>query len=60
MFIAWARSDRVIPWSVCRKAARRFPVRHIQLFRGGHAAFLENPKDFAKSFRRFVANTVTR
>lgn len=60
VWIAWARSDRVIPWAICRKAARRFPVHRVQLFRGGHAAFLENPKDFAKGFRRFVAKYASR
>jgi pimeloyl-ACP methyl ester carboxylesterase len=60
VFIAWARSDRVIPWSVCRKAVKKSPLHRIELFRGGHAAFLENPKDFAKSFRRFVQKYLGR
>ncbi len=54
VWIAWARSDRVIPWALCRAAARKFPNRKITLFRGGHSAFLENPERFAKAFRAFA------
>jgi pimeloyl-ACP methyl ester carboxylesterase len=54
VWIAWARSDRVIPWALCRTAARKFPDRKIQLFRGGHSAFIENPQRFAKGFRAFA------
>ena len=54
VWIAWARSDRVIPWAFCRAAARKFPSRKITLFPGGHSAFLENPERFAKGFRAFA------
>jgi len=54
VWIAWARSDRVIPWALCRAAARKFPNRKITLFRGGHSAFVENPERFAKGFRAFA------
>lgn len=54
VWIAWARGDRVIPWSMCRAAARKFPNRKITLFAGGHSAFLENPERFAKGFRAFA------
>lgn len=54
VWIAWAKSDRVIPWAMCRAAVRKFPNRKIQLFRGGHSAFLENPESFAKGFRAFA------
>lgn len=54
VWIAWARSDRVIPWAMCRAAVRKFPNRKIQLFPGGHSAFLENPERFAKGFRAFA------
>src|SRR6185437_15398709 len=53
VWIAWARSDRVIPWALCRGAARKFPNRKIALLRGGHSAFLEAPDRFAKAFRAF-------
>lgn len=54
VWIAWARPDRVIPWAMCRAAARKFPNRKITFFRGGHAAFLENPERFARGFRAFA------
>lgn len=54
VFLAWARSDRIIAWSRSRKAARRFRNKRIELFRGGHAAFLEDPEQFARSFLRFL------
>jgi pimeloyl-ACP methyl ester carboxylesterase len=54
VLIAWAKSDRVIPWSLNRKAAREFPLFRAILFRGGHAAFLEDPKRFARAFRQFA------
>ncbi|HUJ03780.1 MAG TPA: alpha/beta hydrolase [Rhizomicrobium sp.] len=54
VWIAWARGDRVIPWMLCRAAARRFPNRRVTFFRGGHSAFLENPERFAKGFRAFA------
>jgi len=54
VFIAWAKSDRVIVWSFCRKAARKFTDVRIAFFRGGHAAFLEDTERFARAFRQFA------
>lgn len=54
VFLAWARSDRIIAWSRSKAAARKFRDRRVQLFRGGHAAFLEDPERFARAFRRFA------
>jgi 4,5:9,10-diseco-3-hydroxy-5,9,17-trioxoandrosta-1(10),2-diene-4-oate hydrolase len=54
VFVAWAKSDRVIAWSLCAKAARRFPDVRIEFFRGGHAAFLEDTERFARAFQQFV------
>jgi 4,5:9,10-diseco-3-hydroxy-5,9,17-trioxoandrosta-1(10),2-diene-4-oate hydrolase len=54
VFVAWAKSDRVIVWSLCAKAARSFPDVRIEFFRGGHAAFLEDPERFARAFRQFA------
>ena len=54
VFIAWAKSDRIIAWSLCRKAARRFSDARMTFFRGGHAAFLEDAQRFARAFRQFA------
>jgi hypothetical protein len=37
---------------------RRFRDRHIQFFRGGHAAFLEDGARFAKALRAFAERCV--
>ncbi|HKD23475.1 MAG TPA: alpha/beta hydrolase [Rhizomicrobium sp.] len=54
VLVAWAKSDRVIAWSLSRKAARRFRDVRVKRFRGGHAAFLEDPERFARAFRSFA------
>lgn len=54
VFLAWAKSDRIIAWSRSKATAKKFRDRRVQLFRGGHAAFLEDPERFARAFRRFV------
>ena len=58
VWLAWARSDRLVAWSRARKAAARFPLHAVTLFRGGHAAFLEDPDRFAEGFREFVSGKV--
>jgi 4,5:9,10-diseco-3-hydroxy-5,9,17-trioxoandrosta-1(10),2-diene-4-oate hydrolase len=54
VFIAWAKSDRAIPWSLNRKVVRKFADVRIKLFCGGHAAFLEDAQRFARAFRQFA------
>jgi 4,5:9,10-diseco-3-hydroxy-5,9,17-trioxoandrosta-1(10),2-diene-4-oate hydrolase len=51
---AWAKSDRLIPWAKSRAAAEQFPRHAVRLFRGGHAAFLEDADAFAAAFREGV------
>lgn len=55
---AWASRDRILPWSRSRRAATAFPDHRVELFRAGHAAFLEDPDRFAASLRRFAASVV--
>lgn len=54
VFIAWAKSDRAIPWSLNRKIVQKFADVRVKLFRGGHAAFLEDAQRFARAFRQFA------
>jgi pimeloyl-ACP methyl ester carboxylesterase len=54
VFLAWAKSDQIIAWSRSKPAAQKFRDKRIELFRGGHAAFLEDPERFARAFRRFA------
>jgi pimeloyl-ACP methyl ester carboxylesterase len=54
VWLAWAKSDQLVAWSRSKRAALRFPNRTVTLFRGGHAAFLEDPERFAQKFVNFA------
>jgi len=55
-WFAWARRDRVIPLSVCMPCIEKMRNANITKFDAGHAAFLEQPEEFACEFRRFAAS----
>lgn len=55
IWIAWARRDRVIPLRVCRPAIERLKHASLDVFDGGHSAFLEQPDEFAAKFQQFVS-----
>ncbi len=55
---AWAKKDRILPWSQSRQGAERFPHMSVRFFDAGHAAFLEDPDAFAREFRSFVAGVL--
>lgn len=54
VWVAWARSDRVIPLALVRPAIHRLKNASLTLFRGGHTPFLEDPDAFATEFRRIA------
>lgn len=56
VLLAWAKQDRVLPWSRCKGAASAFRDARVELFEGGHAAFLEDPARFEQAFRTFAAS----
>jgi len=56
VWIAWARKDRVIPLSVCMPCIAKMRNAGVTRFDAGHAAFLEQPEEFAREFRNFAAN----
>jgi pimeloyl-ACP methyl ester carboxylesterase len=59
VFYAWAKDDQVVAWSRSKAAALRAPNHHVEMFRGGHAPFLEEPDAFARSFiayARYIAS----
>ncbi|GGE24085.1 alpha/beta hydrolase [Primorskyibacter flagellatus] len=56
VLIAWARSDKAIRLDVCRPAIARIPDHRLHLFRGGHAAFLEDPEAFMPVLGEFLEN----
>ena len=54
VLIAWAKDDFVLPLKGTRPAFQRFPNQRLEVFEGGHAAFLEDPERFEQSLRRFL------
>jgi pimeloyl-ACP methyl ester carboxylesterase len=55
VWFAWAKGDKVIPLARCRPAIDAMKAATVSTFAGGHAAFLEQPGEFAEGFARFVA-----
>lgn len=55
VWFAWAKKDKLIQLKACRPAIDAMPHATLTVFRAGHAAFLEQPKRFAKGFRKFAA-----
>lgn len=51
----WAKGDRINQLKRCRPAIERFPNARLETFRGGHAAFLEDPDAFGESLERFLS-----
>lgn len=54
VWVAWATGDKVIPLSRCLPAIQFMKNARMTKFGGGHAAFLERPRPFARAFRRFA------
>jgi pimeloyl-ACP methyl ester carboxylesterase len=54
VFFAWAKQDQIVAWSRSKRAVRAIPGAEVQMFRGGHAAFLEDPDAFVASFLSFA------
>ena len=53
VLLAWAKNDTVIPLKRSEPSFEQFPNHHLEVFEGGHAAFLEDPDRFEQSLRRF-------
>jgi 4,5:9,10-diseco-3-hydroxy-5,9,17-trioxoandrosta-1(10),2-diene-4-oate hydrolase len=54
ILFAWAKSDRIIPWSASRKAAMTAKTATVALLNGGHSAFVEDADNFARALRAFA------
>lgn len=54
--LAWAKGDRILPWARSARGAEGIAHRRVELFRGGHAAFLEDAARFCAVFREFAAS----
>jgi pimeloyl-ACP methyl ester carboxylesterase len=54
IWVAWASGDKVIPLSRCLAAIKSMKNAQLTKFGGGHAAFMERPRPFARGFKRFA------
>jgi 4,5:9,10-diseco-3-hydroxy-5,9,17-trioxoandrosta-1(10),2-diene-4-oate hydrolase len=54
VLVTWSLGDPVNPLRFNRPALRLLPSARLELFRGGHAPFLENPVEFDAAFDSFV------
>lgn len=57
---AWAKDDRVVAWSRSKAAVLRTPHHRVEMFRGGHAPFLEDPDAFAQCFIAYAQSEIDR
>lgn len=59
VLLAWAKDDFVVPLKGTQPTFQLFPNHHLEVFDGGHAAFLEDPDHFEQSLRAFLkANAI--
>lgn len=56
VLFAWAKQDQIVAWSRSRRAVLAMPNAEVKLFRGGHAAFLEDPDAFNAAFEAFTGH----
>lgn len=54
VWFAWSKSDRIIPLRHAIPTIARIKHARLTRFRGGHAAFLERPKQFSREFAKFA------
>jgi pimeloyl-ACP methyl ester carboxylesterase len=54
VWFAWAEKDSILPWKTVEPMVARFRNARATLFKGGHAAFLEDPDRFAQEFETFA------
>jgi pimeloyl-ACP methyl ester carboxylesterase len=54
VFLAWAKQDLVIPLEYSKAYFKLLKDHRLEVFEGGHAAFLEDPDHFERSIRDFL------
>ena len=54
VWFAWATGDRIAQLKLCLPVIEAMKNARLTRFGGGHTAFLERPKPFAKGFTAFV------
>ena len=55
VWFAWSKSDQVARFSLCQLATAAMRRATVTQFKGGHAAFPQQPQAFAAAFERFAA-----
>jgi pimeloyl-ACP methyl ester carboxylesterase len=55
VLLAWARQDFVLPLKYSQPSFHLLKDHRLDVFDGGHAAFLEDPDSFEKSLRKFFS-----
>lgn len=60
VWCAWAKGDQLVAWGRSQRAVKRIPEAHWTLFRGGHAAFLEDSERFASVFEKLTTPATER
>ncbi len=56
VLLAWAKQDFVVPLRSAQPSFHLFRKHQLEVFDGGHAAFLEDPDRFEKSLREFLGD----
>ena len=56
VLLAWAKQDFVIPLKYAQSSFGLFRKYRLEVFEGGHAAFLEDPDHFEQCIRTFLRN----
>jgi pimeloyl-ACP methyl ester carboxylesterase len=54
ILFAWAKQDQIVAWSRSKEAVLAMPNARVQIFKGGHAPFLEDPDSFNAAFLTFA------
>lgn len=56
VLFTWAKSDQLVAFWRSRKAIESFPNAEVEMFKGGHCAFLEDPVAFDEALNRFLTS----
>jgi pimeloyl-ACP methyl ester carboxylesterase len=54
VLLAWAKDDFVVPLKYSQPSFSLFKNHRLEVFEGGHAAFLEDPDRFESTLRKFL------
>jgi 4,5:9,10-diseco-3-hydroxy-5,9,17-trioxoandrosta-1(10),2-diene-4-oate hydrolase len=54
VLLAWAKDDLVVPLKLSAPSFQAFANHRLEVFEGGHAAFLEDPDRFEPVLRGFL------